>query len=320
MADATSLPELKEKWEIPEKPLSKSFRCNNPIAEAVRNISGNNSFVGSGVKGNEHQRPFIFRESASGFNNSIAEFQCALKRAGIAKAESAILCRAHKQLEEIRGEVHYVKLQGMTKDLAKAAFNRDSRKDYKKAFEIVERAVRTISDDRVFWECLDENPESEDFHRVKLALWKFTKSSMGLPSVSLDGTDWLESLKANLVVLLTTIGITEIPKLGQKIRRTGLDAAQMALPLFSEHPLFPPVRQETIHQVKGESIDGVLVLGSSRFFNDVVNAVDAKDNTEERRLAYVAMTRARHLLLVGLPAAHFDAHAEKWASWGFNIL
>ena len=32
MAHATSLPDLKTKWSIPERPLSQSFRCNNQIA------------------------------------------------------------------------------------------------------------------------------------------------------------------------------------------------------------------------------------------------------------------------------------------------
>ena len=94
----------------------------------------------------------------------------------------------------------------------------------------------------------------------------------------------------------------------------------MELPLFTAQALFPPIRQETIHQVKGESIDGVLVLGSTKFFNTVVDSVSNGVSSEERRVAYVAMTRARHLLVVGLPAAHFDKHSNKWTRWGFNVL
>jgi hypothetical protein len=120
--------------------------------------------------------------------------------------------------------------------------------------------------------------------------------------------------------LLKDLGITNIPKLGQKIRKTGLDETQLALPLFQPQTLFPSIRQETIHQVKGESIDAVLVLGSTRFFNSVVKAIENNENTEERRLAYVAMTRARHALVVGLPSAHFDNHAAQWTEWGFLTL
>ena len=38
MADATSLFALRETWQIPEKPLDKSFRCNDQIATAVKNM------------------------------------------------------------------------------------------------------------------------------------------------------------------------------------------------------------------------------------------------------------------------------------------
>jgi superfamily I DNA/RNA helicase len=99
-----------------------------------------------------------------------------------------------------------------------------------------------------------------------------------------------------------------------------LGGNQIALPLFEAQALFPPIRQETIHQVKGESIDAVLVLGSTKFWNSVIDSVTNGENSEDRRLAYVAMTRARHLLVVALPASHFDNHAEKWAAWGFGVL
>jgi len=90
--------------------------------------------------------------------------------------------------------------------------------------------------------------------------------------------------------------------------------------MLEVQPLFPAIRQETIHQVKGESIDAVLVLGSTKFWNSVVDSIIKGENSEDRRLAYVAMTRARHLLVVALPATHFDRHTDKWAAWGFGVL
>ena len=319
MADATTLPALREKWKIPEKPLSQSFRCNNQIAAAVRNIGGNSSFAGCGDGKNEHRRPIVIREPAEGFAHSIAEFQRALERAGIDEAASAILCRAHQQLESVRGEVNYTDLQGQTKDLAQASFFRDCRKDYKRAFQIVESSVRSMAEDSDLWEKVDEQPESDEARRVKLAIWRFVKSPSGLPTVSLNGSEWISRLRHGVGKLITELGIQDVPNLGQKIRKTGLDVSQMKLPLFVGQTLFPPIRQETIHQVKGESIDAVLVLGSAKFFNAVVDSVSKGVSSEERRVAYVAMTRARHLLVVGLPAAHFDKHGKTWTGWGFNV-
>jgi superfamily I DNA/RNA helicase len=320
MADATSLPALKEKWKIPEKPLSRSFRCNNVIANSVRHISGNAGFEGCGEPLNEHCISFIVREAGNAFSESISSFEAHLAKAGISQDSSAILCRAHQQLEAIRGVANYTALQGLTKEMALAAFYRDVRKDYKRAFQIIEDAIREMIDEPDFWDALDEDPEGVASTKFRLAVWKFTKSQDGLPSVGESGTAWLDQLKINLASLLQDLGIKNIPKLGQKIRKTGLAQQQLALPLFQPQTLFPPIRQETIHQVKGESIDAVLVLGSTKFFNSVVSAIEESENTEERRLAYVAMTRARHALVVGLPASHFDMHAEKWVRWGFRTI
>jgi superfamily I DNA/RNA helicase len=320
MANATSLPALKEKWKIPEMPLSQSFRCNNAIAASVRQIGGNHNFEGYVDPQNEYSRPFIVRDTSNSFSYSIASFVNHIENAGISQSTSAILCRAHQQLEAIRGSVNYSALKGLTKEMALAAFFRDIRKDYKKAYQIVEGAIREMVDEPEFWYLLDVDPECEAYHKFRLRLWKFTKSRDGLPSVNENGVNWINKLKARLTPLFGELGITNIPKIGQKIRRTGLNQLQLNLPLFQPQTLFPPIRQETIHQVKGESIDAVLVIGSSKFFNTVVESIDKGENTEERRLAYVAMTRARHSLVVGLPATHFDTHATKWVKWGFSIL
>jgi superfamily I DNA/RNA helicase len=320
MAEATSLPSLKEEWNIAEMPLCRSFRCNNVIAKSVRHISGSKNFYGCGEPINKYCGSFIFREVDTAFRGSISSFEAHIARAGISQNSSAILCRAHQQLETIRGVVNYTALKGLTKDMAIAAFHRDVRKDYKKAFQIIEHAIREMIDEPEFWDAQDDDPEGEASTQFKLTLWKFTKSPNGLPSVRENGTVWIDQLKANLAPLLQELGITNIPKLGQKIRKTGLNQQQLALPLFQQQTLFPHIRQGTIHQAKGESIDAVLVLGSTKFFNSIVTAIEGGENTEERRLAYVAMTRARHVLVVGLPASHYDKHIEKWASWGFKTI
>lgn len=319
MADATSLPALKDKWKIPEKPLSQSFRCCNQIATAVRNIVGNYDFCGCSYGTDKSNHPIIVREPTERFSCSILLFQRILQQVGISETSSAIICRAHTQLETIRGEVNYSDLQGITKELAQASFFRDCRKDYKRAYQIVENAIQSITDGSDLWVRVDEFPESEETLRIKIAIWRFVKSQLGLPAMSLSGIEWISQLRQRLELLITGLGVKDAPNLNLKIKKTGLDDDQLKLPLFEVQTLFPSIRQETIHQVKGESIDAVLVLGSAKFWNSVVDSIVSKVNSEDRRLAYVAMTRARHLLVVGLPASHFDKHAAKWTEWGFRV-
>ena len=320
MAEADSLPMLKDEWGIPELPLSKSFRCNNKIAEAVRHLGGNKAFVGSGPPKNEFARPYVVRQSAKGYSTCIAAFESLIDKAEIPKTNSAIICRAHQQLESIRGETIYACLKGLTKQLAVAAFFRDIRKDYFHARKLVEATLRNIIDESEMWDRLDDEPTSAESLAVRCAIWEFTKSPNGLPALSESAEDWISQLKSSLTVLCGQIGAKEVPSMGYKIKRTGLAAGQLGLPLFNPQTVFPAIRQTTIHQVKGESIDAVMVLGSTKFFNSVVSAATSGANTENRRLGYVAMTRARHSLVVGLPPTHFDNHVKTWLGWGFEVL
>lgn len=318
-AAPASLLTLKTTWKICELPLSKSFRCNNLIAASVRMVSGNTAFTGSGNPRSEYEGTFVVRDAGANFRHSIATFEQLLEKTSIQQKEASILCRGHVQIQAIRGSANYNSLKGQTKELAHAAFLRDCRKDYRSAYKHLEKCLRGITADDPLWNKIDDDENSDDAMAVRLLLWRFVKSPDGLPPVNLSGDDWVSELKTNLEKLIPSIGISSDLKLGQKIKKSGT-TEQLHLPIFTPETLFPPIRQETIHQVKGESINAVLFLGSSKFFNSVVNAINSNANTEDRRLAYVAMTRARHLLLVGLPATHYDSHAAKWEEMGFNTL
>jgi len=319
MADATSLPSLKEKWSIPEKPLSKSFRCNNQIAAAVRSVGGNPQFSGCGDGTSDWHTAFILKETSTTFADSVRALQRLADQTGVFLSSSAVVCRGHDQLDSIRGERNYAKLHGKAKELAKAAFLRDSRHDYRGAFKIVERIVRELTGDDPLWERIDAEPDSPDSMSLALAIWRFVKNQKQLPPVSQLGDQWIASVRKCLANLIEEIGLQCDAKLGHHIKTTGLTAEKKSLPLFESVSEFPAVRQDIIHQVKGESIDAVLVIGSTRFWNSVVKTVENGERSEDRRLAYVAMTRARHLLVVGLPKGHFDRHSETWKNWGFEL-
>ena len=319
MADATSLPNLKTKWSIPEKPLSQSFRCNNQIAAPVRNVGGNAYFTGSDDGANEWRRAFVVKETSRTFSDGVAALQHLADQAEVDINSAAVVCRAHGQLESLRGKVNYTDLKGKTKELATAAFLRDSRRDYRGAFQKVERIVRELTGDDPVWARVDADTATPERMGLALAIWKFVKDPDRLTPVSHVGDAWVASMRTHLASLIGEIGLQCDVKLGQQIKATGLSDGQKALPLFESVDEFPAVRQDTIHQVKGESIDAVLVVGSTKFWNSVVAAVQRGDNTEDRRLAYVAMTRARHLLVVGLPKAHYDEHSKTWVDWGFRV-
>ena len=319
-ADAMSLIDLKTKWGIREKPLSQSFRCNTQIAETVRTVGGNANFAGRADRANHWCHAFVVKTSPTSFSDCLAAFQHLTDQAGTIINSAAVISRGRAELESMRGKVNHTKLQGKAKRLAEAAFLRDSRYDYRGASQIVKGVVRELTGDDPRWERIDSDPKSHEGVAVSLEIWKFVKSSAQLFPLSELGCDWIPSVREQLEKLIKNIGLQCDTKLGHHIKTTGLSDAQKAMPLFELVPELPDLRYDTIHQVKGESIDAVLVIGSVRFWNSVVKAIRHGNNTEQRRLAYVAMTRARHLLVVGLQKEHYDMHLQTWTELGFNVV
>lgn len=58
------------------------------------------------------------------------------------------------------------------------------------------------------------------------------------------------------------------------------------------------IRVDTVHQAKGESLDAVLYLATKEHVSALLAGVDS----EVGRIGYVAATRARNLLWLGMPA------------------
>lgn len=77
-----------------------------------------------------------------------------------------------------------------------------------------------------------------------------------------------------------------------------------------------PYRVGSIHSVKGETIDGVLVVlkehaGDRRRYGLMLN--ERLTTNEELRIVYVGMTRARRILVLAVPEASSDAWQRKFS-------
>jgi superfamily I DNA/RNA helicase len=148
LASSKSIAELKAEWGLIEKPLNKSFRCNDTIAFAARKIGGNVNFVGCGTPINEHSMAFIVGDASDSYARSLEIFREKAGKAGLVEADCTILCRGHDQIAKIRGTARYLELEGKTKRMAEAAFLRDKKGDFSGAFDITEAVLRELSDAR----------------------------------------------------------------------------------------------------------------------------------------------------------------------------
>ena len=140
---------------------------------------------------------------------------------------------------------------------------------------------------------------------LRRMIWNFTRNpDTGLPTASLNAdTHWhpqlLARTKALLSVLQQKFGLAAAYNLGNKLAKKGLPKASLMSVGDLADGQEACIRVDTVHQVKGESLDAVLYLAAK----DHVTALLAGVDTELGRIGYVAVTRARNLLWLGVPAS-----------------
>lgn len=235
----------------------------------------------------------------------IAAFRAAVLAAGLKPERSAVVCRGRELVDKLAGNDAPAG-QGIVKKFAAAAVLRDKRQDYHNAFTTVAAGIVGLLDSPspglvATITQVARYPEARPLLRE---IWGYMRNSgTGLPSASLTAdTHWHPLLLARTQVLLTVLqkefGLAAADNLRNKLAKRGLPNA----PLMAIGDLAAtqdaPVRVDTVHQVKGESLDAVLYLAAKEH----IVALLAGVNTEVGRIGYVAVTRARDLLWLAVPA------------------
>ncbi|WP_025804989.1 UvrD-helicase domain-containing protein [Pseudomonas chlororaphis] len=232
-------------------------------------------------------------------------FHAEVANLGLCPEKSAILCRGRAQADELAG-VDAPAGQGVVKGFASAAVLRDKQRDYHSAFKLVASGIVALMDNPPNGLLSKlakpaQFPEVKGLHRL---IWAFTRNSdTGLPSSELvAATEWhtalLERIRNLLSRFKVDFGFAPVENLGRKLAKRGLPETPLALveDLAAERGI--KIRVDTVHQVKGESIDAVLYVATKEHILAMLGGV----GTELGRIGYVAITRARNLLWIGVPA------------------
>ena len=127
-------------------------------------------------------------------------------------------------------------------------------------------------------------------------------------------------MKASLIKLLdnieVTYGYTKVDNIGNKIAKTGLIDQPLILNSELDLEKRSPIRVDTVHKVKGESLDAVLYIASKSNIDALLEGVD----TETGRIGYVAVTRARDLFVLGVPINSVSLLGPKLEAIGLKKL
>lgn len=301
--------------------LTKNYRSVPAILDLANRLSKRADTADRAAPGTTHGAFFVPYRNADR-ENLVAAFQAAVVAADLKPERSAVLCRGRDLADRLAGN-HGAPGQGVVKSLAQAAIFRDHKRDFLGAYKLAVTCIVGLLADppqglitRITQPA--RYPDDRPLHRL---VWAFTRNpDSGLPAATLPGdTHWhpqlLERTRALLAAIKRDHGLASADNLGNKLARRGLTNAPLiaAADLAAENDP-PRIRVDTVHQAKGESLDAVLYLANREHVNALLAGVD----TEVGRIGYVAVTRARNLLWLGVPANALEELRPALLARGFH--
>lgn len=300
--------------------LTRNYRSLPPILRLANRISRRNDEAHRADEPGTNGAYFIGYTDAQ-LPQLVDAFHAQVGNLGLRPENAAILCRASAKANELAG-VNDPAGQGVVKAFAEAALLRDIHGRFLDAFRAVARGVVMLlsSPPQGLLAKLSRPVHDPSLRELRRCLWNFTRdAATGLPSSELPGrVDWhrllLERVRELLGGIERDFGLSPVANLGRKIARTDLPE----LPLNAGFDLAaergPRIRVDTVHQVKGESIDAVLYITTRQHVQAMLDGVQ----TELGRIGYVAVTRARNLLWLAVPMAALGSLRQDLLEAGFQ--
>ncbi|MCW5322016.1 ATP-dependent helicase [Verminephrobacter aporrectodeae subsp. tuberculatae] len=321
-ANCDFLTQYEQRPAIKNYALTRNYRSVPSIVELANNLSGRSDTADRAAPETLPGAFFIaYKNENAERERLVAAFGAAVLAAGLKRQCSAILCRGRGDLlNELSGNAPIG--QGLVKGFAKAAILRDKLQDYLSAFETIASCVAgLLADPPDNLVAMITRPASyPEARSLRREVWKFTRNQdTGLPSALLAAKSrWhtllLERSRNFLALLQDRFDLETADNLGRKLAKTKLLDAPLMVGGDLVTAQDARIRVDTVHQVKGESLDAVLYLAARK---DVV-ALLGGVKTEEGRIGYVAVTRARNLLWLGVPANSLEELRPELLSRGFQ--
>ena len=284
--------------------LTRNYRSVPQILALANHVSGRADQPDRQAEPGARGAYFIGYDAAE-IPRLLDAFEAEVARLGLRHDNAAILCRASALARQLTG-VSVPPGRGAVQNFSGAALQRDMHGRFLDAFKEVSRGVVNLLDDppQGLLAKLIHPAHDRSLRELRRRLWAFTRdAATGLPSSELQALDrWhpllLERVRALLDGLRQDFGLDGGVNLGRKLARTELPPAPLNAGVDLVALRGPSIRVDTVHQVKGESIDAVLYVATRQHVQALLDGVQ----TEVGRIGYVAATRARNLLWVAVPS------------------
>ncbi len=249
-------------------------------------------------------------------------FQAHFQKLGMRHQDAVILSRGADRVAKLAGKT-IPPGRGTIAMLSEAALLRDQKGLYHDCFKCVCRAVVGLlaNPPHGLSSNLQGLPHETWMIGLRRLLWSFSRNTeTGLPSSELTAkTEWHTKLVNNVRVLLADIekqfGFKAVGTLGNRLAKTALTDAPLTGEVAAKDNGHG-IRVETVHQVKGESIEAVLFVATKANIKALLSGTSG----EEGRIGYVAITRARNLFLLAVPQSNLKELRGDLITAGFKEI
>ena len=319
-ADGSFLSQYAKRPEVNSYGLTCNYRSVPAVLSIANKLSGR-SDTGDLPTPQTLHGAFVVGYTDEELGILFEQFQNAIVAAGLRREHSAVLCRGRERADELGG-AKGASGQGLVKRFANAAILRDKIGDYLGAFKSVASCIVELLDNppQSLVAMLTHPARFPEVKPMRRIIWGFTRNAEnGLPLGSLlADSQWHPKLLERTRLLLAEIqrkcNLNPVERLGNKLAKTGLQNKPLIENAGANDILNAPMKIATVHQVKGESLDAVFYVASKSH----VSSLLAGMNTEVGRIGYVAVTRARNLLWLGVPANSLEELRPELTACGFQ--
>ncbi|MCS6287323.1 MAG: ATP-dependent helicase [Nitrospira sp.] len=301
-ADGSFLSEYATKAGATPLPLTTNYRSVPAILFAANAIAQRSATAYRAAPASRHGAFFVPYAQPK-MLELIESFKSTVLAAGLDLSRSAAVCRSRPLTQKLLG-TDSEHGQGVIKAFVAASILRDTQSNYHESFKIAAGclvALLSNAPEGLLSRLLNTGHDQEMRH-LRRMIWTFVRNSdTGLPLASLAAsTEWHPRLVARVKTLLESVqsrfGLQYVDNLGQKLAKKKLPSTAIAnLSIAAKQD--SSIRIDTVHQVKGESLDAVLYVATKPHVQALLDGVGSEDG----RIGYVALTRARDLFWLGVP-------------------
>ncbi|HZG09116.1 MAG TPA: DEAD/DEAH box helicase [Allosphingosinicella sp.] len=312
-ADGSFLAGYSGRTGVSDRRLSVNYRSVPSIVAVANRLTGRADTADRPSQADRHGAFYIPYDSKER-GAALATFQSLLEKAEIDPRCGVVLCRSSDLAGEWGGEQDGQGV-GVVRCFANAAISRDQGKLPRAFSEACAGIIGLLAPEYGVLTSQLARGTGQDTDGLRRAIWSFVRDAKtGLPSSALVAdTAWHPLLCARIRALLVQLerdfGLKPGEHLGNKLAKKALENRPLTdLPNLAELDLaaFPA---STVHKVKGTSIDAVLYVAKKGHVRALLDGTGSEDG----RIGYVALTRARDLFVLAVPKvciAEFEADLQ----------